>query len=554
VGKTDPRPAPLRKTLLIGLDGATWDVIDPLLARGELPHLAALARRGVRARLRSTLPPITAAAWPSIITGLNPGRHGIYRFEVLDHGADATQDARPVSSDTIAGRTLFDYLGQQGARVLGVGIPMCYPVWPVNGRLLAGYPNPDPKRFFAYPPEWAEELERDLKRRGVADRDEVQRPDPRQRLARAEGRLTQVAAYVTDLLRREQFDFTMLVASVTDEFQHRYWHLRRGGARPDDPIDGVYRLADRVIGQLLEAADEDWIVGVVSDHGGGARPERLFVVNAWLRDQGFLAESRTARAGLKRRLARLLRRGARLPIKALFWKLLPREARAGLRKMDATAAQPDWSRTRASFVKLQHPVGGINVNLRGRQPQGIVEPGAEYEQVREAIIAALRQVTDPHSGARVVEQVWKREEVYAGPHLASAPDIVFKTVEQYAPQGGLGLAWQDAETVLHSEITGEHRMDGVLLLAGNGVFRRGSVIEGAQVADVAPTLLYAMGAPVPADVDGRVLEEAFELGFLAEHPLLRGAALGDATRARSEYSEEEEEGIKAALRGLGYIE
>src|SRR5439155_5222514 len=146
-----------RKALIIGLDGATWDVIDPLLAKGELPHIGRLVERGVRAHLRSTIPPVTAAAWPSIVTGMNPGMHGIFRFETLDH-EEYDRRGEFNSSDRIAGRTIFDYLGGLGERVLAAAVPMTYPAWPINGRMVSGYPTPRPDQFFTYPPEWADEV------------------------------------------------------------------------------------------------------------------------------------------------------------------------------------------------------------------------------------------------------------------------------------------------------------------------------------------------------------------------------------------------------------
>src|SRR5207253_3054513 len=122
------------------------------------------------------------------------------------------------------------------------------------------------------------------------------------------------------------------------------------------------------------------------DHGGGPRPERLFVVNGWLREQGLLARPRQADVGLKRSALRLIRRGAKLPIRPLIWSLLPRAARRRVRTLDLAVAQPDWSQTRAYFVRLNFPIGGINVNLCGREPQGIVEPGDDYERARAQVI------------------------------------------------------------------------------------------------------------------------------------------------------------------------
>ncbi len=545
----------MRKTLLIGLDGGTFDVVDPLMRRGELPHLASLIERGVRGPLRSTVPPLTAPAWPSILSGLNPGRHGIYGFEALDHVTAATRESRPVSSHSFAGRTLFDHVGGHGGRVLGVGIPMCYPTWPVNGRLLSGYPNPDPRRFFTYPADWASELAETLPAADSHELAEGEGALPTARLERIDARMQRLAAYLANLMRADAADFTMIVISATDHFQHWYWHLRGDRPAPDDPIDGVYRAADHLIGTLLQATDESWIVGVVSDHGAGAAPERLFVVNSWLRGIGLLARPEAGQAGLRRRAMRLVRRAAQPAIKSLVYRLISTETRQTLRALETASKLPDWTDTRAYFVRLAYPIGGLNLNVRGREPSGIVEPGDDFDRLRARIADELQRVIDPVSGARVVDQVWRREELFNGPHLESAPDLLFQVAEPYFPANGMGDAvFRDVSISPHEMKSGQHRMDGMLVLSGAGRFRAAAQVSGATVMDVAPTLLHAMGLPVPLGLDGRVLSEAFEPQGFAAQPIMHHEDASAAALEPSEYSDEEEEGIRAALRGLGYVE
>lgn len=546
----------VRRALIVGLDGATWDVIDPLLARGELPHLGEIVRRGASARLRSTIPPVTAAAWPSIITGMNPGRHGYFVFEALDHTAYG-HSGKFSSSDRLAGRTIFDYVGAQGGRVLAAAVPMTYPAWPINGRMLAGYPTPRGDRFFTEPPEWAEELARHIPtRRRDRSRETMDVRTPAEWLDYARRLHEQVGTYFCELIEREPFDLVMLVDSMTDNVQHRFFHLhqRAGGPAPDDPIDTVYRLCDELVGKLGAAIGDDWLVVLVSDHGGGPRAERLFYVNAWLREQGFLAAARRPRQSLMRTIFPTLKRAARLPLARQLWRRLSGQTQRSLRKLQVEAGQPDWSKTQAYFVKLCSPIAGINVNLRGREPNGIVAPGSEYETVRERVIAALRGLKQPGTSEPLVVNVWKREELYSGPFVESAPDILFQVDERYEPRIGLEQLWGRTSDTLHAELTGDHRMDGILAFAGRGVFRSGLTLSGASVVDVAPTLLHALGLPIPENMDGRVLTEAFEAEFLAANPVRTGPPLEARPVVARAYTAEEEAGIAAQLRALGYVE
>ncbi len=238
---------------------------------------------------------------------------------------------------------------------------------------------------------------------------------------------------------------------------------------------------------------------------------------------------------------------------AVLRALSPRQ-RKQLAQVRGSAYAVDWTRTRCYAVKTYHPGGGVQVNLRGRQPQGIVEPGEEYERLRNAILEGLLGLRDPETGERLIEEAYRREEVYHGPHLEAAPDIVYLLNPDYFlddQPGQLVSRMDRAAARLNHSV---HRQDGILALTGPGVFRAGVELPKANILDVAPTLLYALGLPLPEDLDGRVLEEAFEPAFLQAHPVHRGGALGDTAGVVNEYTEEEEEGIRAALRELGYVE
>jgi predicted AlkP superfamily phosphohydrolase/phosphomutase len=216
-----------RKALIVGFDGGTWDVIDPLLARGELPNVARIVERGARTHLRSTIPPVTAAAWPTIVTGMNPGQHGLFRFEAIDHES-YDHERGFVSSERLQGRTIFDYVGATGARVLAASVPMTYPAWPINGRMVSGFPLPRRDIFYTHPPEWAEELSQRLKfdRRVDPTREKMDLRAPIEFIRDQEKQLTQSGSYMGEVLQREEFGLAMMVTSKTDTAQHRYLRFR----------------------------------------------------------------------------------------------------------------------------------------------------------------------------------------------------------------------------------------------------------------------------------------------------------------------------------------
>src|SRR5918911_5639420 len=139
---------PFDKVICIGLDGATFDVIDPLVRRGRLPTLSGLLSAGTRAELRSTVPALSAPAWVSFMTGMNPGRHGVFHFRTMTRGALGSD---LVGSWMYRGRKIFDEASRGGLRVSAFRVPMTYPPWPVNGVMVSGFPTPDPQTNFTYP-------------------------------------------------------------------------------------------------------------------------------------------------------------------------------------------------------------------------------------------------------------------------------------------------------------------------------------------------------------------------------------------------------------------
>jgi len=550
-----------RKVVIIGLDGATMDLIRPWAQEGKLPNLARLIEEGASGELRSSVPPVTSPAWVSFMTGKNPAKHGIFNFRTYDLTKYTSFEDELVTSRHFANDTIFRLAGDAGLRVASLAVPMTYPPFPVNGVLLSGYPTPNLQTAYTYPPDLSDRFA------NINVTSEFFRHSDPERVRSATHMVKQLTTYCEELMQEERYDLFMVVYTNTDTANHFFrkyvdktypTYDAEGAAVYGDVLLNQYQLADEAVGKLLEQADSDTTVLIMSDHGSGVHATRYFHTNSWLNSRGWLA----AKGGMSTGAAKQVRRALeavriRTPWARDFVKRrLPRVVTRGITAgLQATSAA-DWSRTKAYRVPMFYFVEGIEINLKGRQPQGIVEPGREYEELRDEIIAELGKLTDPDTGRPVVREAIKKEQEYSGPLIDNAPDIVVFYDHDLA--GGphpAGPLITPIERVTLKKWSGLHRMNGTLILWGRDV-RQGVVVEGANIVDPAPTILYLLGLPIPADMDGEVLTQALDPALLGSRPIRREERVGRDAQIEpgGHLDEEEQEQIKDALRGLGYIE
>jgi predicted AlkP superfamily phosphohydrolase/phosphomutase len=563
-----------QRLLVVGLDGATFDLIRPWARAGKLPTLARLLEEGVSAPLRSVPNMNSAPAWSSFATGLNPGKHGIFYFDELIPG---TYTKRYLNGSFRHGAPFWRLLSQAGYRVGVINVPMTYPAEEVNGYMLAGLDTPAPgSPAFSWPRDLAADLRAAVGdyiiEPGIPGYIKAGRRDKaRERIFEA---LEKRLAYALYLARHFPTDCMAVVFTATDAAQHFFWkdmdpthpeHDPEEAARYGDTILQVYQRLDRAIAQLMEAMPGATVL-CMSDHGGGFNQRGAEFLNPWLADQGLLhfAAGGAAGGGLEAKARRLafaaLRSGYRWvdthfsrEAKQRLARLLP-----GLRgriEGSMTFQGIDWPRTRAYAFGARDDLW---VNLQGREPQGTVEPGQEYETLRDLLLARLRATVDIVREEPVVEWAARREEVYHGPFVDRAPDLLiqwrtaFVLRGLYLPQEGKPKPPPPPFTPALNN--GGHRPYGIFLMAGDGV-RRGVQLPEAHIMDLAPTILHYFGVPIPADVDGRVLREVWAP---ESEPACREVqrAGGEAVRPprEAEYSEEEERLIEERLRGLGYVE
>lgn len=553
------------KVLVIGLDGATFDLIRPWAAEGYLPSLSRIMREGAYGGLRSTVPPMTAPAWTSFATGVNPGKHGLYDWIAREPDS---YTFNPVTALDGRAPTIYSLLSQMDRRVCALNVPMTFPAVPVNGVMISGMPAPSLKHNVSYPDDALQEII-------AAVGDYMLYPDPGQAysdsgvddfLARLY-RTTELRVQAFDYLRRkEPWDFAMVVFNGTDTVSHAMWkfmdqrhplHDPTRYAKYGNAIRDYYHTVDGSLADIVDKLDDDTTLFIMSDHGFG--PFHKFIhVNNWLIREGFMSIRPDARSRLKHGMFRagfapmnVYNAMMRFGLGALKREVVRGQGQGLLKTLFLSFDDVDWSRTTAYSLGN---VGQVFLNVVGREPQGCVQPGADYEAVRTSIIDRLQKLQDPQTGELVVETIYRREEVYSGEQLERAPDILFIPRRlEYFGFGEYEFGSNKVIEAMQRGISGTHRLTGVFLAYGAAV-KPGVVVDGASLVDLAPTMLHVMGESVPAHMDGRVLEEILADGFVSSQstgqPSQWQAPVGHNGHG---LSAEDAQTLAQRLRSLGYV-
>jgi predicted AlkP superfamily phosphohydrolase/phosphomutase len=549
------------RVFVIGLDGGTLDVLGPWMHQGWLPQLKQLLDEGVSGSLESSIPPMTAPAWSTFMTGKNPGKHGVYDFGTQGEGGYSYQviDAR-----FRRGKTLWEIISDRGGRVVVLNVPTTYPPRPVNGVLGGDFLTPSGKRDFLYPPELLEEIERRFGRyplyaippyfavtQASADVDAF--------IKGYEDALWYTFELANYLLEKVAPQFLMLHLFGIDQISHWLWHIfdaahprhrRDTSEQPFKRILEYYQAFDAELGRLLRRADEDTAVIVMSDHGFGPL-HKVINLNTWLIYEGYLSLKDTPRTRLRYLLWRLgltpeTLAGSKLmglPLKMVLKRLLRSDQGTvdTLKKAQAwqqlflSLEDVDWQRTKAFCL---FGWGQIKLNVRGRYAQGVVSPGTEYAALRAEIVQKLKDLRDPDTGECIDD----------------APDITFLPMEKnyWANSRGTGFASHKVFSDFLWGMTGMHRLNGMFIAKGGGI-RKDVHGQRAYLMDLFPSILYLLGLPIPRDIDGRLLEEIVDDAFLKAHPIEYTGEADHHLYAPGELSDQDQAELIKRLRDLGYL-
>ena len=560
-----------RRILVIGLDGATWELIDPWIEQGYLPTLARLKANGVSGNLRSTIQPTTAPAWASFMTGMNQGKHGLYDF--VRRRPDG-YSLEITNGSQILAPTIFELASQYNKQTISVNIPYTFPPRPVNGIVVGGPFAPTVTEDLIYPSTFYPQLKQIVPDYFILPDYDHRASDPMADYA---------AQLLTGIDLREKlclhlmdshpWDLFTVVFMATDEVQHTFWHCMEATddspeARYRDVIRQIYQRLDKAIENLLEQANQgsdnqEIIAVILSDHGAG--PFKWMInLNHWLSENGYLAFARDSRGGLDQIRSNLIKRFAKA-----YRSYLSASSRAAIRarlgmerfsrvkeefESSLLTSRVIWDKTQAYSLGAG---GNIFINLDGREPLGVV--GSEnYDQLCQDISEKLMSWSAPDTGEPVVKKVHRREELYQGPQITNAPDLIIEW-RDYAfwGRGSYDVASPVFEAQRHFDfsdqpLTGSHRLDGILVCQGPGI-KSGAKIMGAKLIDLAPTLMSLMGIPASPDMDGLLLDDLLSAELAEELGQLDAVLPSQREHEEFEYSPEEAEQIAEHLRSLGYM-
>ena len=550
---------------IIGLDGATFRLILPWVEQGKLPTIKRIMEEGAWGGLESTIHPLSPQAWASFMTGKNPGKHGI--FEFVEHQPNS-YDLRYVNGGSVHGKKLWELLSDAGKRVCVINVPFTYPPSRVNGCLIAGLDAPGPHSGFCYPPELLDELTKQFGEYQL--RQHPYKATPEGYLKKIFAQFDYILKVAKYLKAKESWDLFIVVFESTDLVQHFYWHY----AFPEafgipatkdrnlaEAILDVYIRIDEGLNELLDLCEVDETTMLMSDHGFSPC-RKIFFMDNWLHREGYLAyRGKNRRSYTATRALHLaFQRYVPSSLKERVISLIP-----GLRdqlRSYLTTATIDWQQTDAFSLGIDST--NIFINVKGKFPEGIVEPGSEYETLRNEIAEKLSALEDPASGERMVQRVYRREELYHGNCVDKAPDLLatwkdfeYNTRRGYGTEGdsllGSSLECSDVSDYSSLQKSGTHHLKGIFIAKGPSIKNRAS-LAGARIIDLAPTILYLLGEPILGDMDGRIIEEIIQDDLLVTHPIRVDSVDMDEAVGPSSYGEDEEQYIREKLRGLGYIE
>jgi predicted AlkP superfamily phosphohydrolase/phosphomutase len=532
-------------TVLIGLDGATFSVLDPYVDRGVMPFLGELAQRGSRGVLRSIMPPLTPPAWTSLVTGKHPGQHGVFDFfQKEEPGSIYFAFA---SSQDVRSETIWTLASDQGRRIISLNFPLMFPAPAVEGSVVPGGMMPWRQlRLGCHPPGLFDRLKQlpDFEPREMLDMElEIKAIDgcPEDEYAewvelhiRRERRWAQVLRH---LMEEDPADLVAIMFDGVDKLQHLCWRFIDPACRPERPTaweqemidrcERYFRSLDGLIREIVDLAGPEATVVLASDHGFGPTRD-VFHVNSWLEREGYLAWADDDHGAPDRR-----------------------DTDVGFAEMTRHVHALDWSRTLA-YAATPSSQG---INIVERVP-GTDNPLPEDVRAKIALelAEALIELRRPSDHRPLVDEVWTREQAFAGPFEELGPDLSMVL----ADGGTISILPSQTIVARRPEPRGHHRWEGIFFAAGPGI-RAGARVDELSIVDVAPLLLHQLGLPVPDDMTGRVPVEILEPEELERRPPRRVPATSSpppppVPQGKLELDPEEQAAVLDRLRALGYVE
>jgi predicted AlkP superfamily phosphohydrolase/phosphomutase len=509
-----------------------------------MPFLKEFIKLGTRAELMSTANPLTPPAWISLMTGRNPGNHGVFDF-IWAEERETDHYFTLYNFSDIKCETIWSIVSRQKGRVCSLNFPMMSPPPAVSGCIVPGLVSWKHLRRNIHPREMYEKLKQlpgynakelawdfDLEKkaeRGIAEEEYEHWVEFH---VRREKLWFEITRY---LMKHEPTDLTAILFDGPDKMLHMGYRFLDPKVFPETPTSwevkmrdlclDYFRELDGFIAEIVKLAGPEARVFMVSDHGFGPSSE-VFRVNAWLHSKGYMA-----------------------------WKdisnLESKDRESAQRVVDRHFILLDWERTTA-YARTSTS-NGIYIRV-AKEPGQTGVPADRYEAFRNKLIEELKEVRDEETGEQIIKQILTKEEAYPGSNNEQAPDLTLVMRDH----SFVSILDKSPFVYRRPHIEGTHYPEGIFLARGPGI-RKGEAVSPLSIEDVTPTLLYSLGLDIPKDFDGRCPSQVFEPSYMKNNPVL----IGEATRPTESFAdqnkkvqmkEEEKKEIFDQLKALGYIE
>ena len=499
------------KVIVIGLDGATWDLLLPWIKKDKLPIFKRLMKNGVWGKLKSTIPPVTGPAWVSFATGVNPGKHNVYDFVKFK---DTTHETRLVTLDDIQCLTFYEILSMNDKRSILINLPGTYPPKEINGIIIPDflsirpitYPRNINKkylknyRFFYDKSKTNFELTKDILD-VIKERFEVSKK----------------------IFEKETWDLFFVLFSETDWISHHFWHELINETSLGKAAFEIFYYIDDILEWFMEKMDNNMNLIIISDHGFRGY-DRLFFINKWLEEKKYL----------KRRVMRekenKVKDFAQLAFKdesenlnflfnIIYNKLLKNPQLPSLKNsvffnnlinfffigIFKGLREIDFKRTLAFSPTSES--SSVVLNSKDRFEDGLLDR-KQTDSLKKQIMIDLKELIDPKNDSPVFKSVFSKEEIYWGKNREFAPDIIVIPNNIYNISAHLG-----SKDIFRDNKSSHHALEGIFIGYGNDISGHGK-IKSISMYDLAPTILYMLSLPVSKEMDGKVVRSIFQEDFI----------------------------------------
>ena len=542
------------RTFVIGIDGGDFSLVQKWIDEGKLPNLAKIQKKGSSGKLRSTIPPITGAAWSTFQTGTNPGKHGAFNWFKRKEGE---YRASPVTYNDIAEPTLWQILSQQEKKVGVIGVPVTYPPEKINGFIVPGLLTPKEAEKQSYPKEIMEEVREIAPEYKFSPKEWTRGYDPQKWVDELYNGIEDKVNVTTHFMDTKEWDMMMVHFMETDQVQHFMWNYHEDESKDWDPVFDIYKKADEAIGKINDKLNEDDTLLIMSDHGFGPL-NYDFHIDTWLLREDYIKFKDNFFTKFKKFFFnRGVNKESLYPIGEYLYPVVNKinfinnvldvASNPVLEWLFLSSQNVDWENT----VAYSHSeIGHIYLNVKGREPRGCVEP-EDVPEVKQEIMEKLRELENPFTGKKITSQVYEGDKYYHGDKAHLAPDIIFLPDDMEIIGKG-AYEFLTHKTVNKSRFqTGHHRMEGMFFAKGPHVRSNNGVNAG--IIDLAPTILYDLGLPVLDSMDGEVIATAFKDEYKMEQKLEMVSKDDLNLDLKKDGNDDDDEEMRERLKGLGYV-